>query len=118
MLFDEVTSALAPDLVVGILEEIKRLARAGMTVIVVTHEMGFAREVGDWIVIPPVGNMWIGAIKDSLLVSCLGVMELMRTTMLQADISWRPFEFYTTAALIYAFWFGCLPRGWLCWKEE
>lgn len=47
MLFDEVTSALDPELVVGILEEMKRLARAGMTMIVVTHEMGFAREVGN-----------------------------------------------------------------------
>jgi polar amino acid transport system ATP-binding protein len=47
MLFDEVTSALDPELVVGILEEMKRLARAGMTMIVVTHELGFAKEVGD-----------------------------------------------------------------------
>jgi His/Glu/Gln/Arg/opine family amino acid ABC transporter permease subunit len=53
------------------------------------------------IIIPPLGNMWVGAIKDSALVSYLGVMELMRTTMLQANISWRPFEFYTTAAVIY-----------------
>jgi len=103
MLFDEVTSALDSDLVVGILEEMKRLARAGMIVIVVTHEMGFAREVGDRIVIPPVGNMWVEAIKDSLLVSCLGVIELIRTIMLQANIFWRHFEFYTIAALIYVF---------------
>jgi ABC-type polar amino acid transport system ATPase subunit len=47
MLFDEVTSALDPELIGGILEEIKKLALAGMTMIVVTHEMGFAREVGD-----------------------------------------------------------------------
>jgi His/Glu/Gln/Arg/opine family amino acid ABC transporter permease subunit len=53
------------------------------------------------IVIPPVGNMWVGAVKDSSLVSYLGVMELMRTTMLHANLSWRPFEFYTTAAFIY-----------------
>jgi His/Glu/Gln/Arg/opine family amino acid ABC transporter permease subunit len=53
------------------------------------------------IVIPPMGNMWVGAIKDSALVSYLGVMELMRTTMLQANNSWRPFEFYTTTAVIY-----------------
>jgi ABC-type arginine/histidine transport system permease subunit len=102
---------LDPDLVVGILEEMKRLARAGITMIVVTHEMGFAREVGDRIVIPPVGNMWVGAIKDSLLVSCLGVMELMRTIMLQANISWRPFEFYTTAALICVFLVWLSSKG-------
>jgi polar amino acid transport system ATP-binding protein len=47
MLFDEVTSALDPELIGGILEEIKKLALEGMTMIVVTHEMGFAREVGD-----------------------------------------------------------------------
>ena len=47
MLFDEVTSALDPELIGGILEEMKKLALAGMTMIVVTHEMGFAREVGD-----------------------------------------------------------------------
>ena len=50
MLFDEVTSALDPELIGGILEEIKKLAEAGMTMIVVTHEMGFAREVGDRLV--------------------------------------------------------------------
>jgi ABC-type polar amino acid transport system ATPase subunit len=50
MLFDEVTSALDPELVAGILEEMKKLAQDGMTMMVVTHEMGFAREVGDSIV--------------------------------------------------------------------
>lgn len=50
MLFDEVTSALDPELVAGILEEMKKLAQAGMTMMVVTHEMGFAREVGDRII--------------------------------------------------------------------
>ena len=47
MLFDEATSALDPELIGGILDEMKRLAESGMTMIVVTHEMGFAREVGD-----------------------------------------------------------------------
>src|SRR5579859_5477739 len=47
MLFDEVTSALDPELIGGILEEMMKLALEGMTMIVVTHEMGFAREVGD-----------------------------------------------------------------------
>ena len=47
MLFDEVTSALDPELIGGVLEEMKKLALDGMTMIVVTHEMGFAREVGD-----------------------------------------------------------------------
>lgn len=53
------------------------------------------------IVIPPIGNMWVGAIKDSSLVSLLGVMELMRTAQMQATNTWRPFEFYTATAIIY-----------------
>ena len=47
MLFDEVTSALDPELVKEVLDTMKDLALAGMTMVVVTHEMGFAREVGD-----------------------------------------------------------------------
>ena len=47
MLFDEATSALDPELIGGILDEMRKLAEDGMTMIVVTHEMGFAREVGD-----------------------------------------------------------------------
>jgi len=46
MLFDEPTSALDPEMVGEVLEVIKELAREGMTMVVVTHEMGFAREVG------------------------------------------------------------------------
>jgi len=46
MLFDEVTSALDPELVKEVLDVMKRLASEGMTMVVVTHEMGFAREVG------------------------------------------------------------------------
>ena len=47
MLFDEPTSALDPEMVGEVLEVMKDLARTGMTMVVVTHEMGFAREVGD-----------------------------------------------------------------------
>ena len=47
MLFDEPTSSLDPELVGEVLETMKQLAEEGMTMIVVTHEMGFAREVGD-----------------------------------------------------------------------
>lgn len=45
MLFDEPTSALDPEMVGEVLEVMKNLANAGMTMVVVTHEMGFAREV-------------------------------------------------------------------------
>ena len=47
MLFDEPTSALDPEMVGEVLEAMKQLAEEGMTMVVVTHEMGFAREVGD-----------------------------------------------------------------------
>ena len=47
MLFDEPTSALDPELVGDVLNVMKDLAKSGMTMIVVTHEIGFAREVGD-----------------------------------------------------------------------
>jgi glutamine transport system ATP-binding protein len=46
MLFDEVTSALDPELVKEVLDAMRRLVEEGMTMVVVTHEMGFAREVG------------------------------------------------------------------------
>lgn len=47
LLFDEPTSALDPEMVKGVLEVIKGLAKSGMTTVIVTHEMGFAREVSD-----------------------------------------------------------------------
>jgi len=50
MLFDEPTSALDPELVGEVLDAMRQLARDGMTMIVVTHEIGFAREVGDTLV--------------------------------------------------------------------
>ena len=50
MLFDEVTSALDPELVKDVLEVMRSLAEGGMTMVVVTHEIGFAREVGDRVV--------------------------------------------------------------------
>ena len=46
MLFDEPTSALDPEMVGEVLDVIKELAAEGMTMVIVTHEMGFAREVG------------------------------------------------------------------------
>ncbi|NGZ74529.1 amino acid ABC transporter ATP-binding protein [Saccharibacillus alkalitolerans] len=50
MLFDEPTSALDPEMVGEVLDVMKKLAEDGMTMVIVTHEMGFAREVGDRIV--------------------------------------------------------------------
>ena len=50
MLFDEATSALDPELVRGVLDVMRKLAEEGMTMVVVTHEMGFAREVADRVI--------------------------------------------------------------------
>ncbi len=55
MLFDEPTSALDPELVGEVLDVMKELARGGMTMVVVTHEMGFAREVADSLVFMDAG---------------------------------------------------------------
>lgn len=57
MLFDEPTSALDPEMVGEVLEVMKNLARDGMTMVVVTHEMGFAREVGTRVIFMDGGNI-------------------------------------------------------------
>lgn len=57
MLFDEPTSALDPEMVGEVLSVMKDLANEGMTMVVVTHEMGFAREVGDRIIFMDGGNV-------------------------------------------------------------
>ena len=57
MLFDEPTSALDPEMAVEVLDVMKQLARDGMTMVVVTHEMGFAREVGNRVVFMDEGRI-------------------------------------------------------------
>ena len=57
MLFDEPTSALDPEMVGEVLEVMKELAREGMTMVVVTHEMGFAREVGSRVLFMDEGHI-------------------------------------------------------------
>ena len=57
MLFDEPTSALDPEMVGDVLEVMKNLANQGMTMIVVTHEMGFAKQVADRVVFFHDGNI-------------------------------------------------------------
>ena len=58
MLFDEPTSALDPEMVKEVLDTMVELARDGMTMICVTHEMGFAREVADRVVFMDRGRSW------------------------------------------------------------
>lgn len=57
MLFDEPTSALDPEMIGEVLDVMKKLAKEGMTMIVVTHEMGFAREVGTRILFMDEGHI-------------------------------------------------------------
>jgi polar amino acid transport system ATP-binding protein len=57
MLFDEVTSALDPETVGEVLNVMQQLAREGMTMLVVTHEMAFARDVADWVVVMENGQV-------------------------------------------------------------
>lgn len=57
MLFDEATSALDPEIIEEILNQMRRLAEAGMTMIIVTHEMAFAREVGDRLIFMDEGRI-------------------------------------------------------------
>jgi len=57
MLFDEPTSALDPELVGEVLQVMRSLADEGMTLLVVTHEMGFAREVGSRLIFMDGGNI-------------------------------------------------------------
>jgi ABC-type polar amino acid transport system ATPase subunit len=57
ILFDEVTSALDPELVKGVLDLMADLGRRGMTMVVVTHEMGFARKVADQVIFMDEGRV-------------------------------------------------------------
>ena len=58
MLFDEITSALDPELVGEVLKVLEEMARDGMTMMLVTHEMGFARKVADRVVFMHQGKVW------------------------------------------------------------
>ena len=57
MLFDEPTSALDPETIGEVLSVMKTLADEGMTMVVVTHEMNFARRVGDWVAVFDAGRI-------------------------------------------------------------
>lgn len=69
MLFDEPTSALDPELVGEVLDVMKQLAASGMTMIVVTHEMGFAREVADVVVFMDGGVIVEQGLPDDVLLN-------------------------------------------------
>jgi polar amino acid transport system ATP-binding protein len=58
MLFDEVTSALDPELTLEVLAVMERLAKQGMTMLLVTHEMAFARKIADTVIFMHQGKVW------------------------------------------------------------
>ena len=64
MLFDEATSALDPEMIGEVLDVMKTLAREGMTMICVTHELGFAQEVSDWVIFMDEGKIVEGGTAD------------------------------------------------------
>ena len=69
MLFDEPTSALDPEIVGEVLDVMKNLAREGMTMVVVTHEMGFAREVGNRVLFMADGKLLEEATPEELFTN-------------------------------------------------
>ena len=69
MLFDEPTSALDPEMIAEVLDVMKELAKGGMTMLVVTHEMGFAREVADTIIFFDEGNIVEKAAPEKFFTS-------------------------------------------------
>ena len=83
MLFDEATSALDPEMVGEVLEVMKELARDGMTMIAVTHEMGFAREVADRVVMMDGGRV----IEDAAPAAFFEAPQSERTRAFLARVS-------------------------------
>ena len=69
MLFDEPTSALDPEMVGEVLDVMKGLAREGMTMVVVTHEMGFAKEVADRVIFMADGNIVEEGTPDAIFTN-------------------------------------------------
>jgi len=69
MLFDEPTSALDPELIGEVLAVMKKVAQEGMTMLVVTHEMGFAREVADRVVVMAEGRLVEDSSPDEIFSS-------------------------------------------------
>ena len=69
MLFDEPTSALDPEMVGEVLEVMQELAKSGMTMVVVTHEMGFAREVADRVLFMADGKLLEEGTPDEIFTN-------------------------------------------------
>jgi polar amino acid transport system ATP-binding protein len=70
ILFDEPTSALDPEMVGEVLAEMKSLASQGMTMVCLTHELGFARDVGDRVIFMDQGRTVVDATPENLFDNC------------------------------------------------
>jgi ABC-type polar amino acid transport system ATPase subunit len=68
MMFDEPTSALDPEMIKEVLDVMRNLASDGMTMVVISHEMGFAREVADWMVMMDEGQIVEGRPPEEFFV--------------------------------------------------
>lgn len=90
MLFDEPTSALDPEMIGEVLDVMKTLAKEGMTMVVVTHEMGFAREVADRILFMDDGKI----IEDTTPAQFLQVPNKKEHVYFKSSVKSLKEEFY------------------------
>ena len=90
MLFDEPTSALDPEMIGEVLDVMKTLAKEGMTMVVVTHEMGFAREVADRILFMDDGKI----IEDTTPAQFLQVLNKKERVYFKPSVKPLKEEFY------------------------
>jgi ABC-type polar amino acid transport system ATPase subunit len=86
MLFDEATSALDPETVGEVLAVMQQLAREGMTMLVVTHEMAFARSVADWVVVMENGQV----LEEGTPARIFGAPLLARTSAFLQRVEHAP----------------------------
>ena len=82
MLFDEPTSALDPEMIKEVLDVMVNLAKQGMTMIVVTHEMGFAKEVADQMIFMDEGMI----VEKASLKNFLQIQKAIRTKLFLSQI--------------------------------
>ena len=90
MLFDEPTSALDPEMIGEVLDVMKTLAKEGMTMVVVTHEMGFAREVADRILFMDEGQI----IEDTTPASFLQTQNKKEHVYFKSSVKSLKEEFH------------------------
>ncbi|TMR87283.1 ATP-binding cassette domain-containing protein [Streptococcus pseudopneumoniae] len=101
LLFDEPTSALDPETIGDVLAVMQKLAHDGMNMIIVTHEMGFAREVAFRIILPPLTNQIVNLIKNTSTVAIISGVDLMFVTKSWSALNGNYIPAFLGAALLY-----------------